>query len=163
MAPAPALSPPMVTWLGSPPNYTISFFFPLFQGEIYLVNVFLNPLQQLDHVLEATIQTTTLLDFLRCKEAIWANTVIERDDHNVEVRCFNQPGPVVVGIGQSIEPTALNPDKHWQSGSAGRIRRGVDVYVQAIFRLIAGDGINTRRNTQVTMLVTVSMTDPRVI
>lgn len=26
MAPAPALSPPMVTWLGSPPNYnSISF------------------------------------------------------------------------------------------------------------------------------------------
>lgn len=121
-------------------------------------DIFLDPLQQLNHILEPIVQTAKPLDFLRSQEPIWAHTIVEGDNHHVEIRCFNQSSPVVSGIGQRIVSAALDPDEYRQRVKDGRIRRRIDIYKETIFRLTVRDRVNTCRDAQVTILVKVSMT-----
>lgn len=92
--------------------------------------MFLDPLESLDLVFEAVIQTSAILDLRGSQEPIRSNSVVEGNHDDLRARRFDQPSSIVVGIRIGVEPTTLYPEEHRE---VGRIPWGIHIDEQAIF------------------------------
>jgi hypothetical protein len=96
----------------------------------HLADMFLDPLESLDLIFEAVIQTSAILDLLASQEPVWTNSVVEGNHDDVRARRFDQPGSIVVCIRIRIEATTLYPKEHRE---IGRVLWGIHIDEQAIF------------------------------
>lgn len=72
--------------------------------------MFLYPMQSLDLILEAIIQTCMLLlNFSTSQKPIQANPIVEGHDDNAHIGRFYQAARIIVGVGVAIETSTLNP------------------------------------------------------
>jgi hypothetical protein len=92
-----------------------------------LADIFLYPLQSLDLVSETVVGSASLNNLVWSQETIRTNTVVEVDDDNVVVACFDQTGTVVVGVRVGVESTALNEEVDGERVVWSGIRRSKDV------------------------------------
>jgi hypothetical protein len=74
----------------------------------------LHPLESLDLIFQPIVQASLLLNFLTSKKTVWSNTVIEGDDHDIQLRGLDQARTVVILIRQRRKSPALNEKVHWK-------------------------------------------------
>jgi hypothetical protein len=92
-----------------------------------LADILLNPLQSLDLISQTVVGSAALNDLIRSQEAIRTNTVVEVDNDNIVVTCFNQTGAVVVRVGVCVKSTALDEEVDGERVVRSGICRSKDV------------------------------------
>ncbi|WDK17654.1 hypothetical protein CGRA01v4_08936 [Colletotrichum graminicola] len=96
----------------------------------YSSDVFLQPLQPLDLVLQAVVQARPVLNLLALQETIGPDAVVDLDHQNVSKH--GQIAAVEVGVGEGLEAPALDEVQDRQLRLGRRVGRREDVEVQAV-------------------------------
>lgn len=99
------------------------------------MDVLLYPLESHLLVQKTRVWGSIPVELIRGKETKGAKSVIHGNSHKLVSIRRNQRSQVVVPITLSIA-TTVDPNKHWQSGLAGDVRRRLYVEEQAVLAAI---------------------------